>query len=434
MKRQIPGGAGIDGSILLMTLIIMGILCLAIGSYLYLLRTTNNWVERSQAWNTALALAEAGIEEGMAQINSGFGTNNMGSANGNNWTGPAGGIYGPKAVTMPGGGTYSATIDLSGALSSMPVITVTGETNPAASSTPVSRTVRVYTVATAAFSGAMVAMNDVSFKGNYIAIDSFDSSIGMYDVNTNRHANGDVASMFGVVNVQNADVKGHLWTGPTGTYSVGANGSVGDLNWAGPGLEPGWYFNDFNMDVSDVTPPYDPGAYGAPYSFQTNNNTFYVLGSSKYAMSSLTLNAGDQVVVIGNATLYVTGNVTMNSSGNNASQINIARGASLKIYVAGTSAVFQQVNTSGNASTFQYFGLPSNTSLTWQGNSAYVGSVYAPEALFSLGGGGNNNYDYQGACVVNSVVMNGHFNFHYDENLKRIGPVSGFTVSRWQEL
>jgi len=35
---------------------------------------------------------------------------------------------------------------------------------------------------------------------------------------------------------------------------------------------------------------------------------------------------------------------------------------------------------------------------------------------------------------VNSVVMNGHFNFHYDENLKRIGPAVGFVVSSWKEL
>jgi len=36
--------------------------------------------------------------------------------------------------------------------------------------------------------------------------------------------------------------------------------------------------------------------------------------------------------------------------------------------------------------------------------------------------------------VVKTVTMNGKFNFHYDENLKRVGPVSGFSVTSWKEL
>jgi hypothetical protein len=30
--------------------------------------------------------------------------------------------------------------------------------------------------------------------------------------------------------------------------------------------------------------------------------------------------------------------------------------------------------------------------------------------------------------------MNGHFNFHFDENLKRRGPMSGFQMKSWREL
>jgi len=36
--------------------------------------------------------------------------------------------------------------------------------------------------------------------------------------------------------------------------------------------------------------------------------------------------------------------------------------------------------------------------------------------------GGSDEYDFQGACVADALVLNGHFNFHYDENLKRRGP------------
>ena len=61
-------------------------------------------------------------------------------------------------------------------------------------------------------------------------------------------------------------------------------------------------------------------------------------------------------------------------------------------------------------------------------------SFQLAEAGFSCGGGGNNTYGYQGACVVKTISMNGKFNFHFDENIKRAGPVSGFTVTSWKEL
>jgi hypothetical protein len=92
------------------------------------------------------------------------------------------------------------------------------------------------------------------------------------------------------------------------------------------------------------------------------------------------------------------------------------------------------VNIVGTAKSFQYFGLPTNTSLSWSGNANYIGTIYAPQATMTLGGGGNDDYDYQGACICKAITMNGHFNFHYDEDLKKNGPVGGFAVSSWQEL
>jgi len=111
----------------------------------------------------------------------------------------------------------------------------------------------------------------------------------------------------------------------------------------------------------------------------------------------------------------------------------------LKLFVGTASgssvtANLTQVNLTGNAINFGFFGLPSLTSIVWSGNNQYVGTVYAPEGDFTCGGGGNNTMDYQGACVVKTVTMNGKFNFHYDENLKRNGPMSGFQVASWKEM
>lgn len=421
-----------NGSILMITMFVVLILGFVLGAYLYLVKQESAFVTRSQAWNSALLMAEAGIEEGMAQINSGLGTNNMGSAKSNGWAGPSlSGIYGPKKITW-NNGYYVSTITIT---SSVPIITATGYVTIPALSATVSRTVQLAASPTPAFLGGMVSLLDVDLKGNNIYVDSYDSNDPKHSTNGLyyypwRKAGGDVASTLGTVNIGNADIKGKVYTGPGGTYSILKNGSVGDLNWAGPGVQDGWFKNDFNADFPDVQAPYSTG-FNVPASTKVSGtNVIALSGNTQYITSTLDLKTGDLLLVTGtNTTLYVTGNLTMSGS----SSISIAPGASLTVYVGGASTTFTSVNTTGSADTFQYYGLPTNTQVTWNGNDFYRGTVYAPEAVFTLGGGGSNTYDYQGACVVKSAKMNGKFNFHYDEGLKN-KIYLGFSGSWWKEI
>jgi hypothetical protein len=139
--------------------------------------------------------------------------------------------------------------------------------------------------------------------------------------------------------------------------------------------------------------------------------------------------------------LWVTGDFTPNNSWS----ITVLSGATFKLYIGEDPSVsttpvrasFGVVNigASTDAATFQYYGFPNNTIVDWGGNDAYKGTVYAPQAVFTLAGGGSGApIDYMGACVVYQVVINGHFNFHYDENLKRKDPFSGYAPGSWLEL
>ena len=119
-------------------------------------------------------------------------------------------------------------------------------------------------------------------------------------------------------------------------------------------------------------------------------------------------------------------------SGN--SSITIGPGASLELYVGGANASIATLNNEGNCGTFSYFGLPGNTSLAMSGNNTLLGSIYAPNANLSLSGGGNTITDFQGTCAVRGIQMNGHFNFHFDENLRRAGPIRGYQIYRWTEI
>lgn len=407
--------------------------------YMLLIASQHRLVSQSMNWNTALALAEAGVEEGMAQVNINFGTNFGGSA-ATNWSfNSTDQCYGPVTRTFTNG-SYSAIIKLNGA-GSAPSIIATGY---AASLYNLPRARRIVCVDIANYSPWIGAMNTrlgTTTKGSGMMIDSFDStdplhsSGGMYNPATHL-AGGDIASIGGSVDLQNCQVYGKLRLGVNATWSLG-NGWVGDLTWSTVGqIQPGWLESDFNSLWKDVLPPFT-GA-GAPPSPGGSSTNAYILGSSNYMLSSLTINNGDAVLVNGNASLWVTGTINFKNAAN--TYIIINPGCSLKLYcgvsAAGstnTSATLGTVITAGGASTFQYYGLPSNGDLTWTGNASYVGTIYAPNATFSMGGGGSTFNDFQGAVTCKYVDMNGHFNFHYDQALSRISG-SGYSVAGWKEL
>jgi Tfp pilus assembly protein PilX len=436
MKVCITKAKGEAAGILLMVILGIGIILgITTMGYMVLVSSQHRLVSQSMAWNTALTMAEAGIEEALAQINVSFGTNYTPSA-GTNWT-LSSGVYGPRSQTLSNG-SYSVIII---ATNRWPTIISTGYAAVPYTLKPVQRVVQVETTNMPAFLSAMIVQLDITTKGNGISVDSYDSSDpahstnGMYDAST-RLAGGDVASLGGFVNIQNANIYGKLKTGPDGSYSVGANGSVGDLSWTTLGaIQPGWYENDFNQAFRDVDPPFTAGL--PVLNVGVGTNTYILASGDYYVNGDFVINNNETLYVAGNARLYVTGNFTMKSA--NGSFVTIAPGATLKLYVgtqsgSPVSTAMTQVNTVGNAGTFQYWGLPSNTSMSWSGNNVYVGTVYAPEASFEAGGGGSTAFDFQGSCSVNNLSMNGHFSFHYDENLKRSGPGTGFSVTSWREL
>ena len=107
---------------------------------------------------------------------------------------------------------------------------------------------------------------------------------------------------------------------------------------------------------------------------------------------------------------------------------SIAPGASLRLYVGGTASFTVTdgqgiFNQTGNAINCQVFGLPSCSQVSLAGNSTFLGVIYAPNARLTLSGTTNAPLEATGACVAGSIRLGGDVNFHYDENLQRVGPV-----------
>lgn len=416
------------------------VLGLTLAGYLSWVRTQNLLVAESQAWNAALAHAEAGIEEGMAQINVNFGTNYLSSAQTNWVLSSDGQFYGPRQYVLTNG-SYSAIIIPNGP---GPTLISTGYAMVPLVGRQISRVIEVKTKPSITFNYAIAVLHDVVLGGNYVMIDSYDSSDplhstpqGLYDPNT-RKAGGDVISTDGFVAVNGADIYGHVRTAPWGTISIQqSNGRVGDLevNWPfRSGIEDGWYANDLNLDFTSVRTPFVTATASMP---SVDASGSYVLGSNDYLVTSdFQLLNGQTLAINGNTRLWVQGNFRSRTG----SAITIAPTCRLELYV-GTlngplvSGDVANVNAAGYAGQFAYYGLPSNNAMTWSGNQSFNGAIYAPQAVMTLqGGGSTTTNDFQGSCVTGWLNMGGHFNYHFDESLKSSVPPKGFVACSWREI
>jgi len=266
----------------------------------------------------------------------------------------------------------------------------------------------------------LIAKQDVVLKGNYVRLDSFDSSEPAHDdpLDANEiKAGGGVASFAGNISIGHGAVHGRIFTGTNGTFSLGALGSVGPLDWTGLGLySPDWQVSNYEFSLVDVTAPFFPASF-TPTGSGTN---YWVLLNGDYLVNG-NVDLNHQVILVaGHARLHITGNFHLRGS----SELKILPGAALRLYVGtGTgpesATSFAKISNAGSAASFIIYGLPSNKSIAWDGEGSFSGAIYAPQATMLLGGGGADVRHFIGACVVNEAVLSGRLHFHGDEALMR---------------
>jgi len=409
----------------LVTGMVIGIILVG---YLTMAGSNQRAVARSEAWNATMPVIEAGIEEAMAHIHRNFPTN----AESNGWIGSGTNVL--KWRWM-GDGIY--LVYISDTDTNKPVIQSYGYMRLPLNNTYISRSVRAQTVLTSVVTKVVFADESIKLNGFSMSTDSYDSrdtnyssATGQYDPAKNK-SGGDVGTNSeeaGAFNAGNSQIYGTVSTGAGATVSVGANGSIGSDAWhdaGSTGIEPGWSNDDANVPMPAVQPPFMGGAFMPTGGFVGLNFYNYILGSANYQLSSF----GGKVLVTGNAVLLVTDRVQFSGQ----DSIEIMPGASLKLYVAARDAAIGGngvINSSELSTSFIYYGLPSNQSLSISGNGALAGLVYAPNADVQLNGGGN----VYGAVMCKSASVNGTFNFHFDEALKDPKFMGRYTIVSWDEL
>jgi hypothetical protein len=180
--------------------------------------------------------------------------------------------------------------------------------------------------------------------------------------------------------------------------------------------------------------------YWPNYSYAYNLYTTNAISTTNYYDHVIT--TGDyyttddmhgSIIVTGDARLVLPNGLSM--SGND--QITIAPGGSLKMFVDGASCTVGGkgiLNQAGYAEDFILECTDNVKTVTFNGNGEFIGALVAPEADMTMNGGGHLNNDFIGAVMMNSIGMNGHFSFHYDEALGRLKNNPRLLVKSWDEI
>jgi hypothetical protein len=425
--------------VLLASLFVVAALGITLGSYLLLVRNDYVLTARSQSWNTTMAVAEAGVEEALAQLNPApFVTPGMVDRSANNWLHDDDGLYKAAPRILTNGASYQVAISAD----SSPTIYSTGYVSVPSLHATFTRVLRVTTTNVSLFSAGLAVKSNIvvhAASQNGIFADSFDSadqyhsSNGAYPfgISSATKANGDIASLFGSVNIGNNQIQGELWLGPSAIGSPTASQTSHNLNTDFPDITPpcpNWLpAQTANLTVDGIT-----------YTYAFPNSGDYYLSSSS---------GGIYVAPGANVRLKISAN--FNSPAIRISDTN--QPTSLKIYMFGGSFTLSgdAVVDSGNPANFSYFGLPANLGITFSTNTLFDGTIYAPEADLIINTGYTppvtvhhhttpgfyTPFDFIGSCFANSLTLNGSGSFHFDENLARNSSLSrGFIVASWKEL
>ena len=405
-----------EASALIIVMMLAGIVVAALGTYLALASNENQTVIRSLGWNSALPLAEAGVEEALSQINA----NQYNYAN-DGWT--QNGTNYSKSRAF-GNDSYSVT--LSGSPGSLVTITSHGASQWL-DGNYISRDVQVIVRTLAFYSFPGIVARVLALGGNFGA-DSYDSSDpnystgGAYDP-AKASDKAFVATTGSGFNISGSShILGSVASG-SGLVTRSGAAIVGDKNWGQKSIQAGHSTNGFTMTLPDVSAPFTSAASPTNGSVGGTNYNFELDGGN-YMTSDLDAGGSSATMIVrSDSVLYVTGNV-------NLSQIVFESGAKLQLYLAGPSITFAPTLVGATAPQFYIFGLPTCTGMTLTGGTAFTGVIYAPECDLKATGSAS----LAGAMIAKSFTCNGTFDFHYDLAVGKTNYISPVSILAWNEL
>lgn len=401
---------------------------------------------RSYYQSVAANLAEAGIEEAMWAANNTY----FDTAHGWNDAGDGTGAQTRAVLTgltfAQGSGEIYTRVDAP--TSNNPIVYALGvvrlPNQPA-----LYKQLRVKLDRRSLFANAIVAKGTITFNGNNVGVDAYDSNLGPWNSSTNRLDQATVAtnatSNAGLA-VNNASIYGSVATGGSDPV-VGPSGSI--LGATSPGglannIDPANVRRDFSYNIPDVTVPTAAISLGAisdnlslPQAGDTPNASgLYVYSATSLSLNNKTLTVTDKV------SLVVSGDISV-GGGSSSIVVTTAANSTLAVYAAGNVTISGNgaVNQTSSPPKLTFYGTRTQADAATlgkqqfdlSGNASYYGLVYAPNADITLRGGGSTG-TFNGAIIGSSVTFNGNYDFHYDIRLGSLQSDRYFRPVSWIEL
>ena len=449
-----------------------------VGGYISLVLKENREVDRAFLTQAASRLASAGLETGILALNQ------------QEWSQWEFNVDWAKrvlpSIRMGKNAFGTITVEIDALDTLEPILTSEGAVALDSGET-IKERIEVVLKSSPLFGNAITGSEAVVFDGGGdVSIDSFDSSLGLYDAYFNRGDHGTVAGgMIAARPESNASIYGFLVSNIDRSQLRTGSGRSASLSehplWLQLGTEgrlfgadtPNKVDVDLNRIVSEfdsnfyaVRPPEPRERIGLP-PFETSVNMtgdLYVVDGLSWTSTETvlsepaTITIGDSIisesywiehdfVVAPNQILEIRGKVTIVVEGSVDIQglvhIMEPQGA-LSLFVEGDFSVGGEgiENSRKRADKLVVYGTSGDErSFRWGGDRPIHGAIYAPFATVDLYGyfdgrpdDGTNHVMY-GAVTANTVNFFGGFGVHYDEQLGNFsGAAPLYIPQEWQPL
>jgi hypothetical protein len=462
------------GTVLIVSLILAAIIGISLVSYVSLANNSLKQASRSFYSNSAMNIAEIGLERAIACFNqldngtsaaawTGWATNNTTYNATTSPTTP----WARNTITVPNiGPGAEATIKVwvhhyEGSNTYSPKI-IAKSTITQTNAAPIEKYIEVTIRKRSLFANGLVAKDDVDWSGGPMAAswnsDPTGTGSPIYAYNPSAAtgtpgamtANVTVGSLRGDIGLSGGTVWGFAKTGPTGSISGGSVHGLGTTS-----DDTTRRTNDFNATFPTIQTPTPTivntvtTTLGGSISFPrvgdlsttaTLNNvtgTYYFYNFTSLS-AGIDVGGSDDMVINGNVVFIINNhpNTTTVKTGGSAS-LTLAAGATLNVYTDGNVAIAGNglVNSNAQPKNCFFWGTRTTDGQTMDisGNGQLKAVVYAPNAVVDLNGGGSNG-KMMGSVVAKEINMNGGTEFYYDESLANLTTGNPWGISKWKEL
>ena len=274
------------------------------------------------------------------------------------------------------------------------------------------------------FPNGITTFDDIIFDSNIdslVKIDSYDSSMGDYDLFFNRNDNGTcVGREIKTWLDASAEIYGYVSTrlspptvgGDGKIYGVSSpGGSEVDSTRIADGFEPSFPIVTAPAGVTDVYAfPANPANDYLPKPFEP---------TERLITSDLKIEKDQTLTINEDMTLVVENSVLIEGI------LKIADGKKLKLYVENSFEIKGGGRIENYSGAPGNLGDPKNLIIYSTGNSdfkmgkgsaAFYGAIYTPGGKVEL----NKDGEMFGAIIAREVLFKGAYDFHFDEDLKSI--------------